>query len=245
MIISELIVKETHHMLVKDIYVNFKKEAEKPLRMRNQTVIGRDGDVTPRRHHLGYRALCSYHKALNDNKLCIPYRKGIRSAFIATLFNLGINQPHELTKVIYNLKELASSNLFKNNKGKTALQVLFSRSGKMNDEQLSDKILSEACELQRLTGMHPYGLKLAQIGFYIDVTKRDGKIFIKLNGGVKGEIHPVNQTRQSYKKNGKPVTPDLAGYDINDIREWTLEKAHKLYPIDDETSWDDQDFGYA
>jgi hypothetical protein len=37
----------------------------------------------------------------------------------------------------------------------------------------------------------------------------------------------------------------LAGYDINDIREWTLEKAHKLYPIDDETSWDAQDFDYA
>ncbi|MAG24745.1 hypothetical protein CMI47_04110 [Candidatus Pacearchaeota archaeon] len=228
-------------MLVKDIYANFKKEAEKPLRMRNSTVIGRDGDVTPRRHHLKYDSLCSHSKALNDKVFCIPYRKGIRSAFIATLFNLGVCQSHELKKVIKGIKELASSSLFVNNKGKTALQVLFARSGEMTNEELGDKILSEACELQRLTGMHPYGLKLAQLGFYLDVTRRDEKVFIKLNGGIKGEILPVNETRKSYKKNGKPVTPDIVGYDIYKIKEWTLEKAHKLYP-NEEQDWNESYF---
>mgnify|MGYP005826691715 CR=1 FL=1 len=222
-------------MLVKDVYVNFRKEAELPLRLRGRTVIGRDGDVVPRRHHLNYKALYSHGKALNEGYFCIPYRKGIRSSFIAALFDLGVNAPHCIKTVIVLMKTLASSNHFRNSKGQTALQVLFARSGKMSDEELGDKLIAEICELQRLTGMHPYGLKLAQIGFCIDVIRPNGKdLFIRLKGGIKDQVIPVNQTRKSYKKNGKPIIPDIKDYDINSVREWKMDKAHKLYPMEED-----------
>lgn len=221
-------------VLVKDIYDNFRKSAEKPLRLRDETVIGRDGYVTPRRHHLGYKALHSHSMALRDGVLCIPYRKGIRSAFIATLFNLGVNGTHSLEKVVSFLRNVASSETFMNNKGYTALEVLFARSGQMNNEQLGEKIIDEACELQRLTSMHPYGLKLAQIGFSIDIFKHDNiGIFIKLNGGIKKELVSINQIRKSYKKNGSPIKPNVTDYDIRKVTEWTIEKATKLYPFEE------------
>jgi len=217
-------------MLVKDVYSNFKKEAEKPLRLRGETVIGRDGDVIPRRHHLGYKSLHCHSMALRDGTLCIPYRKGIRSAFIATLFNLGVNGAHSLEKVVSFLRNVASSDTFRNNKGETALDVLFSRSGNLDNKQLGDKVIEETCELQRLTSMHPYGLKLAQIGFSIDIYKHENEnIFIKLNGGIKGDIRVVNQLRKSYKKNGNSISPDITDYDIRTVTEWTIEKADKIY----------------
>tara|TARA_R110002060_G_scaffold35917_6_gene46816 strand:+ start:121 stop:792 length:672 start_codon:yes stop_codon:yes gene_type:complete len=222
-------------MLVKDVYVNFRKEAELPLRLRGKTVIGRDGDVVPRRHHLNYKAVYSHSRALEEGYFCIPYRKGIRSSFLAALFELGLNAPHCIKTVIDLTKTLASSNHFRNSKGQTALQVLFARSGEMNDEQLEEKLLAEICELQRLTGMHPYGLKLAQMGFCVDIVKLNGKdLFIRLRGGIKEEVVPVNQTRKSYKKNGKPIIPSIKGYDINSVREWKIDKAQKLYPIEEE-----------
>ena len=222
-------------MLVKDVYVNFKKEAEKPLRLRGRTVIGRDGDVIPRRHHVDYKILYSQCKALNDGKFCIPYRKGIRSAFIATLFELGINELHKLQDVISLLKTIASSNSFRNSKGMTALQVLYSRSGNMKDEDLRDKIIAEAGELQRLTGMHPYGLKLAQIGFCIDVIRGGTQeIFIRLRGGIREQVCPINQIRKSYKKNGRPIIPEVKDYDIKKVREWTTDKSYKIYPLEEE-----------
>jgi len=233
MIISEQ-TQGDNNMLVKDVYVNFRKEAELPLRLRGRTVIGRDGDVVPRRHHLNYKALYSHGKALNDGIFCIPYRRGIRSSFIAALFDLGLNSIHHTSDVVSITKELASGNHFRNSRGQTALQVLFARSGKMNDEQIINKLIEETCELQRLTGMHPYGLKLAQIGFCIDVVKLHGKeIFIKLRGGIQDEVCPINQTRKSYKKNGKPTIPDIKDYDINNVREWKIDKAHKLYPMEE------------
>tara|TARA_Y100000310_G_scaffold216111_1_gene217096 strand:+ start:4596 stop:5339 length:744 start_codon:yes stop_codon:yes gene_type:complete len=221
-------------VLVKDVYDNFKKSAEQPLRLRSEIVIGRDGYVTPRRHHLGYKALNSHRMALKDGILCIPYRKGIRSAFIATMFNLGVNGTHSLEKVVSFLRNVASSETFMNNKGYTALEVLFARSGQMNNEQLGEKIIDEACELQRLTSMHPYGLKLAQIGFSIDIFKHDNSgIFIKLNGGIKKEIVSINQIRKSYKKNGNPIIPNITDYNIAEVTEWTIEKASKIYPFEE------------
>jgi len=221
-------------MLVKDVYSNFRKEAEKPLRLRGETVIGRDGDVTPRRHHLGYKSLYCHSEALRNGTLCIPYRKGIRSAFIATMFNLGVNGTHSLEKVVSFLRNVASSDTFRNNKGNTALEVLFARSGNLDNEQLGDKVIDEACELQRLTSMHPYGLKLAQIGFYIDIYKHEnGSIFIKLNGGIKGDIEVINQIRKSYRKNGNPISPDITDYNIRMVTEWTIEKADKVYPLEE------------
>tara|TARA_Y100000310_G_scaffold217831_1_gene218950 strand:- start:2449 stop:3120 length:672 start_codon:yes stop_codon:yes gene_type:complete len=222
-------------MLIKDIYTNFKKEAERPLRLRGRTVIGRDGDVIPRRHHLNYKALYAHSEALKSGILCIPYRKGVRSALVAALFDLGPNISHPIQKAITLFKEVASDNSFRNIKGQTALQVLFLRSGKMDYEALKEKIMAETCELQRLTGMHPYGLKLAQIGFFINIYKHDnGNVFIKLNGGVKGDIEVINQVKKSYKKNGKPIMPDITDYDIKMVTKWTIEKAEKMYPIEEE-----------
>ncbi len=225
-------------MLVKDVYNNFIKEAEKPLRLRGRVVIGRNGEVMPRRHHLDYKALHSHRKALNDGVLCIPYRKGMRSALIATLFELKVNIPHSLRdKVVQHLKGLASSNVFRNNRGKTALQVFYMRSGKINDLEIEEKIISELCEMQRLTGMHPYGMKFAQIGFCIDILQGGKKdIYVRLCGGIKGEVLPKNQIRKAYKKNGRPVFSSLKDYDIKRVKEWKIEKAHKLYPIEEDES---------
>ena len=221
-------------MLIKDVYSNFKKEAEKPLRLRNENVIGRDGDVTPRRHHLGYKSLHCHRMALQDGTLCIPYRKGIRSALIATLFNLGVNGTHSLEKIASFLRNVASSDTFRNNKGYTALEVLFARSGNLDNKKLGEKIIDEVCELQRLTSMHPYGLKLAQIGFSVDLYKnKNENIFIKLNGGLREEISIVNQIRKSYKKNGNPILAEITDYDINKVTEWTIEKASKIYPFEE------------
>lgn len=225
-------------MLIKDTYTNFKNEAERPLRLRGKTVIGRDGDVIPRRHHLNYKVLCSHSEALRDGILCIPYRKGVRSALLAALFDLGLNLSHPVQKVIDFFKEVASSNSFRNIKGQTALHVLFLRSGKMDHKALEGKIMAEICELQRLTGMHPYGLKLAQMGFCVDIYgDRSQEIRVQFRGGIRGEVVPVNQVRKSYKKNGNAPVSSITDYDINKVNRWTIEKAHKMYPFSEEPSY--------
>ena len=96
---------------------------------------------------------------------------------------------------------------------------------KRNGENPSSRLMMGiARELQRLTGMHPYGLKLAQVGMQVNIVDLEGKAFLSLQTLQIGElVNPRNDFVSPYKKNKFVISVERSPVYIGMSR-WTTVK---------------------
>lgn len=175
------------NFLIKENYLDVKKMTERSKRTKALGI---------RKHHLSNQEMECIGKAWSEGVWVAPYRKGTRSCLLGALFELGINEAHSCEKVAERFGDIAA---ITNLKKGTVLDSFLKRQGVTPS---GDSILGVARELQRVTGMHPYGMKLAQIGMQIDVVSLSGNPHLVLRDCVAGEkISPRNDFISPYKKN--------------------------------------------
>jgi len=177
-----------------------KTEASKPQKERKAVLATRKGKAKPRRYHM------SDHQAkeMRAGKDFNPFRtNGKYHAFVQALIVLGINKAHGFTAVKAEMKKILSKHTTCNNKdGWTAFANPKSKASKNQAKDLNGRILQNAQVLQRLTGQHPYGYKLAQLWACVDIlADAKGMPKFRLNTQFKSmeQVKPVNEL----KKRGK------------------------------------------
>lgn len=183
--------------LIKENYSHIRKMADRS-KMSSQEAL------KIRKHHLNSCEMECVKRAWEQGVCVVPYRKGIRSCFIGALFELGVDIPHDTKSVADRFIDVAAVTELK--KG----NVLDSYLKRRILEKGSANMLDIARELQRVSGMHPYGLKLTQIGMSIDIvsispmnySNLNNPAFIKLSSHQTGSlIIPRNDFVSPYKKN--------------------------------------------
>lgn len=157
-----------------------------------------------RRHHLSSCELSCVETAWAAGVWVAPYRKGIRSCFVGSLWELGKDTPHKTTDVHERFVDTASVT---NLKTGTVFDSYMKRRGSGDGP---GNMISIGRELQRLSGMHPYGLKLAQIGHSVDILTIDGEVYIRLTSHNQGTaVIPRNDLVNPYRKNSVSATVEL------------------------------------
>jgi len=195
--------------LIKENYLDVKKMTERSKRMEALGV---------RKHHLSSKEMECIRVAWGEGVWVAPYRKGIRSCLLGALFELGINEIHHCDRVAERFGDIAA---ITNLKKGTVLDGFLKKNAGMPS---GDSMLGVARELQRVTGMHPYGLKLAQVGMRIDIVDLSGVAHLSLCDCVVGEkVSPRNDFVSPYKKNefiisAEPHPPYIG------MKKWTTVK---------------------
>lgn len=195
--------------LVKENYSDVKRMAE---RSKASLVLG------VRKHHLTECEIRCLEKAWGEGVWVAPYRKGTRSCFLGALWELGVNQPHDCEKVLVRFKQVAAETKLKRG---TVLDSFLKRNGEDASPRL---MMGVARELQRLTGMHPYGLKLAQVGMQVNILDLEGKASLSLQTlGIGELVDPRNDFVSPYKKNKFFISVERSPVYIGMSR-WTTVK---------------------
>ena len=183
--------------LIKENYSHIRKMADRS-KMSTQEAL------KIRKHHLNSCEMECVKNAWGQGVGVIPYRKGIRSCFLGALFELGMDVPHDTKSVAERFIDVAAVTELK--KG----NVLDSYLKRRVLEKGSANMIDIARELQRISGMHPYGLKLTQIGMSIDIVSMspmtcsnlNNPAFIRLSSHQTGAmVSPRNDFVSPYKKN--------------------------------------------
>jgi hypothetical protein len=194
--------------LVKENYSHVRK-------MTDRSKSGSTEVLKLRRHHLSSCELSCVDRAWADGVWVAPYRKGIRSCFVGALWELGKDIPHRTTDLCDRFIDIAA---LTNLKEGTVLDSYRKRRG---DSDGPGNMIAVGRELQRLSGMHPYGLKLAQIGHSVDILSIDGDAFIRLTSHEQGTVVvPRNDLVTPYRKNSVPATVELTR-NLPDCGRWT------------------------
>jgi len=181
-----------------------------------------------RRHHLSSCELSCVERAWESGVWVSPYRKGIRSCFVGALWELGKDIPHKTEDVCERFTDVAA---LTNLKGGTVLDSYRKRRGDRVDPQA---MICIGRELQRLSGMHPYGLKLAQIGHSVDILTLGGDIYMRLASHGQGStVVPRNDTVNPYRKNSVSATVELTK-DLPISGKWTTIREISGCLCDDE-----------
>ncbi len=184
-------------------YKDVRVEAAKPLADRQAVVKGRNGESRiPRRYDLSQKRVKELRKT-SDGNFPNPYRKGgVYHGFVQALAELGADKAHNFSDVKKAMKKVMS----KIERGDSNAWDLFAnrapRPGASNPKDLDGRIIQTATVLQRLTGVHPYGLKLAQMKSCVDILKGDNdQPLYKLHTGFSktDRVRPVNDLKRSRK----------------------------------------------
>lgn len=181
-------------------YKRIKEEADKPIGKRDKLVKTNRGTFRiPRRYHLSQEKL---DKLKAQDGTPNPYRSGgFYHALVRSLSELGENKRHNFLDVKKKLKEIMSEwtdkktgqdgwTAFRNKKPKNSLCAC----------DVNGRIIQNANILQRLTGFHPYGEKLRQLGMCIDVYKGKNDLpDFQLRTGIDNyeDVKPVNEFRKT------------------------------------------------
>jgi len=189
-----------------------KKEVEKDINTRVEITNRRGNIVLPRKHHMTERDVDKLKKRFDNivkdvseetkkkagERFFNPYRQaGIYFGCVQSLYLLGSNEWHECSKVFVKISEIMS--------------LVFDRYGRSSWEKFINKlprqlggvysvtskdeygrIQQNFKVLQRLGGIHPYGLKLAQVGACIDIKReKDGRYWYRLNTSFDDGSKPI------------------------------------------------------
>jgi len=194
--------------LVKENYSHVRK-------MTDRSKSGSTELLKLRKHHLSSCDLSCVSRAWSDGVWVAPYRKGIRSCFVGALWELGKDTPHRTEDVCEKFVDIAALTNLK------AGTVLDSYRKRRAESEGPKNMIDIGRELQRLSGMHPYGLKLAQIGHSVDILSISGGIHIRLTSHVQGTVVvPRNDLVTPYRKNTVPAEVELTS-DLPNSRRWT------------------------
>jgi hypothetical protein len=194
--------------LVKENYSHIRK-------MTDRSKPGSTEILKLRKHHLSSCELSCVGRAWSNGVWVAPYRKGIRSCFVGALWELGKDIPHRTEDVCEKFIDIAAlTNL-------RLGTVLESYRKRRAESEGPKNMIDIGRELQRLSGMHPYGLKLAQIGHSVDILTIGGGVHIRLASHVQGTVVvPQNDLVTPYRKNIVPATAELSS-DLPNSRRWT------------------------
>ena len=116
---------------------------------------------------------------------------------IQSIFLLGANDWHSYLEVFKCMQELMGEIFGKD--GRSSWQKFCSKGPRMTDGQIvmtakdvKGRIKQNMRVLQRLGGLHPYGMKLAQGSSCVDIRRcRDGNWEYRLHTMIVGDITPI------------------------------------------------------
>jgi hypothetical protein len=204
------------------------QEVEKPQRIRSEITNRRGKTVIPRKYHMTKKQEKNFRdkfdkatkrvskdiKEKAGKRFMNTYREaGIYYGCIQSLYLLGSNEWHDFLPILKKLQVVMSGMEDKN--GRTAWGRFSSKCPRMVDNQvvmtardLKGRIEQNMRVLQRLGGLHPYGLKLMQVGSCIDVRRtKEGKYEYRLRTNISGDIVPIlDLSAYPQMKRGKKVT---------------------------------------
>jgi hypothetical protein len=169
---------------------------------RSEVVVGRDGSKKSiRRYHLlKKKQIRLLNQIESTGRFVNPYGTNrIYGMIINSLIECGENASHTLGDVFMKFREIASKPGTMQN-GLTAWDRFASKAPRNEDTHLEafPRFLYNVEYLQRIGGIHPWGLKLAQLGACIDVLKdKEGMILIRLRTNIPtgSPITPINMNR--------------------------------------------------
>jgi len=183
-------------------YQRIKDEADKPIGERDKIIKTNRGTVrVPRKYHLSEERI---QELQTKSETPNPYRRGgFYYAFITSLTELGPDKRHSFIDVKKQLKKVMSGwgdkktnkdgwIAFRDKKPKNSLCAC----------DVNGRIEQNAKILQRLTGFHPYGEKLRQLGMCVDIYKgSNGLPDFQLRTGIDNyeDVVPVNEFRKNKK----------------------------------------------
>lgn len=207
--------------LIKENYSHIRK-------MTDRSKVGCQTTLKIRKHHLNSCEIDCVKSAWGQGLWVVPYRKGIRSCFVGSLFELGMDIPHSTKIVAERFLDVSSvTNLKKGSVLDSYLKRRILEKGSLN-------MLDIAKELQRVSGMHPYGLKLAQIGVSIDIVNVSQQefSFIRLSSHEVGSlVVPRNDLVSPYKKNDFSAFVE-ASPPSHKMTRWTTIRELNAYECD-------------
>jgi len=190
------------------------QEVEKPQRIRSEITNRRGKTVIPRKYHMTKKQEKNFRdkfdkatkrvskdiKEKAGKRFMNTYREaGIYYGCIQSLYLLGSNEWHDFLPI---LKKLQVGRFSSKCPRMVDNQVV------MTARDLKGRIEQNMRVLQRLGGLHPYGLKLMQVGSCIDVRRtKEGKYEYRLRTNISGDIVPIlDLSAYPQMKRGKKVT---------------------------------------
>lgn len=209
-------------MAKRAIYLDVAERATLRGRLKTDTVVGRAGEMRRLRcYHLTNEKLMAIRRKIAESgRFCSPYSEKRMHSFIVNSFvECGTNKYHMLHEVfaVFSRLMMDASTV---RGGDTAWERYTNKAPKNVKTTLAPlpRFIKTLEFLQRLGGNHPVGLKLAQLGACIDITKRDdGMLMVRLRTDIPiGEpVQPINSNRvRTYTKTVNSVP---SGYTTNVI----------------------------
>jgi len=178
-------------------YLKVKDEASKPISQRNKIIKTNRGNIRcPRKYHLDVNRLQEYKNQISQGLIPNPYRPGgIYHAFVQSLINLGVNQKHTFIDVRKEMQKIMSQySVVKGKNGWVAFRDKTPRNS-LCAKDINGRIIQNAYVLQRLSGFDPYGEKLRELGYCVDIFNdgQDRHLFCLRTGIDKYEdVIPIN-----------------------------------------------------
>lgn len=182
-------------------YLKIVDEAEKPISQRQKIIHTNRGTIRPpRKYHLDVKKLQKFQDEISQGVIPNPFRKGgVYHAFVQALINLGANQKHSFLSTRKEMQKILLAFTTKDNvDGWTAFRDKKSRNS-LCAKDVNGRIIQNAFVLQRLSGFDPYGEKLRQLGFCVDIFKDPQHTYLfQLRTGIIGyeNVLPINEFRK-------------------------------------------------
>ena len=168
-----------------DKYSSIKDEVEKTMRERATIVNRRGKTVSPRKYHVVTSLLDPKRDKWRDKMLSKslfkvsdiffnPYRcNGAYYGAVQSLFLLGSNAWHPYNEVRCKMQEDMSGRKSLSSKDNSwdKFANKIGREGAAITKDLMGRIVQNFRTLQRLGGIHPYGMKLKQVNSCIDIRR--------------------------------------------------------------------------
>jgi len=192
-------------------YKEVRAESLKPLSERKAMVRGRDGELrVPRRYAMRATEIVGLRKEAGKS-FPNPFRSGgVYHGVVQSLINLGVDKAHTFADFKGEMKSIMS----KIERGESNAWDIFSkrepRKDAKNPKDLNGRIMQTVTVLQRLTGNHRYGLKLAQLKSCIDIlADKDRSPMYMLNTGFKRpeQVRPTNDLKRRKTVKAKDKAP--------------------------------------
>lgn len=137
-------------------------------------------------HYLTLEKIEEYKIIQQQGYTVNPYqRNGAYWAFIESLIELGVNKLHSFLDVKDKMKETLGEKW-------DAFEGKESRN-EHSSKDVNGRIIQNALVLQRVSGAHPYGKKLQQLGMTVNIYKGVDELPIyELKTGLVNTASPVN-----------------------------------------------------
>ena len=191
-------------------YSVVRAEARKPVAERQAIVVGRNGEKrVPRRYDLDKKKVEELRKEAGSD-FPNPFRAGgVYHGATQALIDLGVDKGHSFADVKKAMEKVMNKI---ERQGTDAWSLFANRPAKKDakaPKDLNGRIMQTFTVLQRLTGNHRYGLKLAQLLACIDILSgKDKAPLYMLHTGFKqwNLVRPTNDLKGLRRRTPKPKT---------------------------------------